>query len=721
MKKPTLDLRAKIFLGSFFLVIPLGIALGFVWSYGMGQIGAARQELLGLQVTQPLLDVVFEWEAMGPEGSPTAQMATDWKLFEDRATAAAGSLAYTETGFATEGRAWTSPDVLAKSLAAGGGGDTDRFQTTGETLTSTLGYLSNTSGLVLDPDLDSYYLILALYEAVPSIVDDISGLLSFTVPGQVRTTLDNLQMYALAQDIGTTEEELRVKVDLSLRAVSRAWAPVPGYQEQVAPIVTALTSATADVLTEAEAQAGGTAKADPVSLKAKALALIPLLDQFHNVGTQALTTMIQGRIRAFETQLAEAFGTALAGLALGGVVFLLLGQSIRKRSSHLVQALGQLAEGDLTHSLDQRLLTSGDELGRLARSVQVLRDDLNAVMKSIAEVNDELGLMGSTLAATAEESASAIEQMAATSAHAARFAGTQLAQTKAAGSTVAQITQRISEANDLTMGMAGQFFMFSQAMEANRRRVQKTAAEARNTGSLAEDLNRAGSEGARSLEALRGDIEGVARRADEIQNIVQFILDIADRTNLLSMNAGIEAAHAGTSGRGFKVVADEIRKLAEVSGTQAQNIRALVDGINAAATQTLQKAESTRASFGTLGLDIEAVRNASQAIADQIIEQEAEDTKLSSGLEEFTRFYGDLSHSMETQVGQSTLVTGTLEQLEQSSRQIAESMDEQKIGMGQATEAVVQVRDTSTDVARILEELAELLARFRTGEAEVRR
>jgi len=352
-------------------------------------------------------------------------------------------------------------------------------------------------------------------------------------------------------------------------------------------------------------------------------------------------------------------------------------------------------------------------LALLSRWLRQVQDDLKKQVVSLAAATDRLSQMGSTLAANTEESAAAIEQMSATSSQVARFAAGQLDQTKTAGTEISDMLGKVTESNELTQGMATQFFLFSQSMEANRRRIGATASEARVTGELTGKLNTTGEQGERSLESLRQSIGGVVKKTQEIQEIVRFILDIADRTNLLSMNAAIEAAHAGTSGRGFAVVADEIRKLAETSSKQAQSIKALVDGIAEAANLTLTRSEATGESFKTVLQDIGAVRGASQAIADQMVQQEGEDAKLTEGLQEFTRFYGELSGSMNHQVIQSGTVQKAVATLAESAQQISQSMEEQKIGMEQATEAVIQVRDASVVLAQIMDDLTQLMGRFK--------
>jgi methyl-accepting chemotaxis protein len=250
-------------------------------------------------------------------------------------------------------------------------------------------------------------------------------------------------------------------------------------------------------------------------------------------------------------------------------------------------------------------------------------------------------------------------------------------------------------------------------MEANRRRIQATAQEAAHSSELAAALSTTGEEGAKSLQSLNQSIAAVVQRTGEIQEVVQIILDIADRSSLLSMNAAIEAAHAGASGKGFAVVAEEIRKLANTSAQQAQTIKSLLGGIAAATETTRARSEATELSFQSLNSNIEAVRQAGTSISQQMKLQEAEDDRLTDGLVEFTNFYALLATSMEEQMSRSQQVKHLVDEVSDASQQISHSMTEQKIGMEQATEAVIQVRETAVQLATIISSLRDEVARFR--------
>ena len=110
---------------------------------------------------------------------------------------------------------------------------------------------------------------------------------------------------------------------------------------------------------------------------------------------------------------------------------------------------------------------------------------------------------------------------------------------------------------------------------------------------------------------------------DGIRDITAVIQSIASRTNLLAMNAAIEAAHAGDAGRGFAVVADEIRKLAEASAKNSKEITGLLTGMITSIQAADDAGQETRSAFGTLEVRVKDVRQASEEILGSIRELEA--------------------------------------------------------------------------------------------------
>ncbi len=710
MRKLKFGLRSKILAGGFVFLVPLAIALAFLYQAGTAQIHTAELERAGLEATSPLVDALFDWQVAGLDKNADTAVA-DLERYKTVVTERAQELAYNPEAMAATKTEWSGPDALIAAAKAGSGGDFDQFEQLHKRLVADLRYLADTSTLVLDPDLDSYYLMLVMYQSVPSMLNDVTELRRYRTSGRLASS-EALPMYALASNLQKTAGELRDQLSRSVNAVSQGYGPVPDYDAQQADLIVAATEAT----TQAAFRAAQAAELfDVGDFNTLLESMLARLRHVYANGLSAFNVMLDLRVAHFQGILIVSFAAALGGLALGTALLFWVSRGILRRVSGVVRSLEALAGGDLARDLPPGLAKSRDEIGTLARTADRLRGQLLDQVASIAQVADRLANMGSTLALNAEQSASAIEQMSAASGHVAKFAAGQKEQTDAAGGETRSMTSRIAQSNQMTQGIAARLESFQQSMQVNLDRIRATAGEAQRQGTLAESLSRAGEDGERAMEDLRQSVTGVVERTREIQDIVQIILDIAGQTNLLSMNAAIEAAHAGETGKGFAVVAEEIRKLAETSSSQAQTVKALVESIAGSAGQTMEQSDRTSESFRTVRRDITSVVSASRAIAEQMAQQETEDQQLLGMLEDLAKFYGELSQLMEAQVTQSRTVGDILGRLEDASRQISDSMQEQKIGMEHTANAVIQVRDTSTELSGVMDTLTTLMGRFKTA------
>jgi len=397
---------------------------------------------------------------------------------------------------------------------------------------------------------------------------------------------------------------------------------------------------------------------------------------------------------------------------LAAVVFVLVFFVAKKISSPIKaihSALEKVKDGNLTVKV---AVKSKDEIGELSGFFNITLEKIRSLVGTIKYKINGLNHTSFELSSNMGNTSTAVRQISSNLDNMENLMVKQENGAEEAGKAVGVIKINIDNLNKMIEEQTESVNMSSSAIEemtANIHSVTQTLAEnSKNVGVLAE----ASENGKTGLQTVAQEIQEIAHDSEGLLEINSVMNNIAAQTNLLSMNAAIEAAHAGEAGRGFAVVAGEIRKLAESSSQQSKTTAAMLKKIKASIDNITKSSDDVLNRFGAIDSNVKTVSQHEQNILNAMREQETGGRQILdsiSRLRDITRSVKKGSDDMAE--SGKTLVKETDEFIK-TSQEAVEGMNEILKGVNQISISVSHVNDMSLENNRNFDALKQETEKF---------
>jgi methyl-accepting chemotaxis protein len=397
----------------------------------------------------------------------------------------------------------------------------------------------------------------------------------------------------------------------------------------------------------------------------------------------------------------------IVSILLSAAVAFFLSMSLIKPIVRLFGVLKAIAAGDLTQSVEVK---GKDEIATMTMLLAETQTGIKNLIINIRKEADTLSDIGNDLAGNMAQTAAAVDEITANIRNIKGRVLNQNASVTETHETMEQIVANFNKLNELVENQSVNVSQVSSAIEEMAANIDSvTETLTKNTANVL-TLREASEVGRVGLEEVATDIQEIAHESQGLMEINSLLQNIADQTNLLSMNAAIEAAHAGEAGKGFAVVAGEIRKLAEGSSEQSKTIVEILKKIKGSIEKITQSTGNVLTKFEAIDSSVKVVSDQEDHIREAMEKQGAGSRQIVDSVSGVNEITCQVKSGSQEMLEGSKEVIAESDDLEKTTQEITQDINEMASGTEQVNVAVSHVNElcgkTRTGIAALMREVS---------------
>ena len=405
-------------------------------------------------------------------------------------------------------------------------------------------------------------------------------------------------------------------------------------------------------------------------------------------------------------------GISIAILFVSLIIVYYVAHAMVKPIQTVVGALQNIAqgEGDLTVRLP---VHGNDEITDMSEYFNETIEKIGVSIRQVGVNSNDMEEIGNELASNMTETASAVHEISANIDGVKQQAMTQAAAVTETAATIEEIVRTIKQLNNSIETQAASVAQSSSSVEQMVANIASIGQTLDKTDEVIKSLTAATGDGKATLVTSNTVTQKIAEESGSLMEASSVIQHIASQTNLLAMNAAIEAAHAGEAGKGFAVVADEIRKLAEESSAQGKTITATLKTLGGEIETLSTSSKTVEEKFNAIFNLAEQVKEMSTRLTEAMREQENGSKEVLIAIKSINTVTTEVQAGSEEMLKGGEGVAEEMQKLDGLTRVITESMNEMASGAVQINNAVQEVNEITQKNKRSIENLSTEVGKFK--------